>query len=63
MQRSNLKIGQKVRVIPKWKNRDKPKPTVIVMYVRELSNPTVAGLSRRRKGDVYGILYSVIHPY
>lgn len=62
-----MKIGQRVRVVPKHTyNEDgsikhHPEKT---MYVRELYNPLVAGLSHKRTGEkhIYGILYEVIHP-
>jgi len=64
MNRSSLKIGQKVRVTPKWTNKSLPKPSPIPMYVRDLSSTTLAVLSRRLKDEkVYGILYSSISPY
>lgn len=62
MQQSELKIGQEVTVIPLPTANDKsPAPTK--MFVRELHNPWVAGLSYSMDSEhVYGIIYSVIHP-
>ena len=64
MKREDLKIGQKVIVTPEWINKDLPKPIEKELYVRELHNPLVAGLSYKPTGrkHIYGILYSAIHP-
>jgi len=63
MERAELELGEKVRVIPKWYNKDLPKPPEHIMFVRELYNPLNAGLSHTVNGEhVYGIIYSVIHP-
>ena len=70
MKRSQLKIGQKVLVIPPHTNKDEPAPKPVQMYVQELNKGLLAGLSYRKhmKGGIkakhiYGILYSVIHPF
>ena len=58
-----LKIGQKVRVVPEWTNKDKPKPKEKRMYVRELKKGNCAGLSHTKDSEhIYGILYSIIKP-
>lgn len=67
MKRTKMKIGQRVRVVPKHTyNKDgsiKHHPEK-VMYVRELHNKLVAGLSYKPTGKkhIYGILYEVIEP-
>jgi len=63
--RSELVIGQRVRVVPDWMNKDLPKPKSGVMYVRELHNPNCAGLSYTMDTPPeksYGILYHIIKP-
>lgn len=63
MNRAELTIGQKVKVVPAWTNTDLPAPPEKEMYVRELHNKKTAGLSFRKTGKhVYGILYEVIQP-
>lgn len=66
MKRNKMKIGTKVRVVPKHTyNEDgsiKHHPERI-MWVRELHNKMCAGLSHRwNSKSVYGILYEVIEP-
>ena len=64
MNREDLKIGMKVKVVPIQNNKYLPAPKETEMFVRELYNPLVAGLSRKKTGKkhIYGILYEVIHP-
>ncbi len=65
MEREKLKIGQKIRIVPNHTNKDLPAPKESMGYVRELHNNLVAGISRRptgSKNNIYGILYSIIHP-
>lgn len=60
MRRNKMKIGQQVIVVPV----DKKYPPHF-MFVRELHNPKVAGLSHTMKThpeNSYGVMYSVIHP-
>lgn len=65
MKRSQLKIGQKVLVIPIHANEDKPAPKPKQMYVQELNKGLCAGLSyaRYKPRSIYAILYSVIRPF
>lgn len=64
MTRKELRVGQRVWVIPRHTNKDKEAPKKTLMYVRELHNKMVAGLSRKKTGKtgIYGILYEIIHP-
>ena len=63
MKRSELKLGQRVRVVPRHTNMDKPAPDETFMYVRELHNKLTAGLSRTPDSEhIYGVLYDVIYP-
>ena len=64
MKRQDLTIGQKVLVIPPYTNKDLPAPKSKEMYVQELHNPQLAGLShkQKKKQHIYGILYEVIYP-
>lgn len=65
MERSKMKIGMRVRVVPvhtyneDGSTKRYPEHT---MWVRELHNKKVAGLSHRKNSkSIYGILYEVIH--
>jgi len=63
MNRSELKIGQRVRVVPHHTNKSKPEPDEKFMYVRELHNKLTAGLSHTPDSKhIYGVLYDVIYP-
>ncbi len=66
MKRSELKIGQRVLVIPDRKYTDMVNMGPVKQYkmwVRELHNTKTTGLSHRKNGkSIYGILYSVIYP-
>jgi hypothetical protein len=65
MKREDLKINQKVIVIPRHTNKDRPAPKTSIMYVRELNEGDCAGLSWRKneKQHIYGIYYDIIHTY
>lgn len=63
MVRENLTIGQQVLVVPEWTNKELPPPTVHKVYVRELHNPKLAGVSHTKNSrSCFGILYSVLQP-
>lgn len=64
MNKLDLVIGMKVKVVPIHSNKALPAPKETQMYVRELHNPLVAGLSRKKTGKrhIYGILYELIQP-
>ena len=66
MNRTKMQIGTKVKVVPKHTyNTDGSirHHAEKIMWVRELHNPSFAGLSYRKNGkNLYGIMYEVIQP-
>ena len=63
MRRSETKIGQKVKLTPKWTNKDLPPPKKKVVYIIENHNPRCAGVSSDPKSkSCYGVFYTILSP-
>lgn len=60
---NNFTIDEKVVVVPEWTNRDKPRPKMRIMYVKEFDvESNTIGLSHHKEHSehVYGILKEIV---